>query len=179
MKLIIQFYFAWFKIGLFTFGGGYAMLPLMQRELIEHYHWTTEEEIIDYFAIAQCTPGIIAANTAILVGYKLKGLVGGIAGALGVVSPSLLIISIIAGAISSFSELEIVQHALHGIQIAVCMLMIYSIIKLWKASIKSVIGVIVFICALLLSIFSGISTMLLVILAVFTGIVLDKVGLQP
>lgn len=179
MKFLLQFYFAWFKIGLFTFGGGYAMLPLMQRELIEHYQWTTEEEIIDYFAIAQCTPGIIAANTAILVGYKLKGVVGGIIGALGVVSPSLIVITVIAGAISNFSELVVVQHALHGIQVAVCVLMINSIVKLWKTSIKSFVGVCIFAAALMLSIFSGVSTMILVILAIAAGLILDKAGVKP
>ncbi len=179
MKFLIQFYFAWFRIGLFTFGGGYAMLPLMQRELVEHYQWTSEEEMIDYFAIAQCTPGIIAANTAILVGYQRKGVIGGIVGALGVVSPSLLVITIIAKAISNFSELAIVSHALNGIQVAVCMLMINSIIKLWKSSVKSIAGVCIFAAALLLSLFSGLSMMILVIAAIVAGIVLDRMGVKP
>ena len=87
MKVLLNLYFAWFKIGLFTFGGGYAMLPLIQKEVIDKHHWASEEEILDYYAIGQCTPGIIAVNTATFVGYYQKGISGAIDGTLGVVSP--------------------------------------------------------------------------------------------
>ena len=110
MKILSQLYVSWFKMGLFTFGGGYAMLPMIQKEVIEKYHWATEEEIMEYYAIGQCTPGIIAVNTATFVGYYQKGVLGAIAATLGVVSPSFIIIGIIASLISNFSELEVVQH---------------------------------------------------------------------
>lgn len=132
MKIYIQLYLAWFKMGLFTFGGGYAMLPMIQREVVEKYRWASEEEILDYYAIGQCTPGIIAVNTATFVGYYQKGVFGGIVATLGVVSPSFIIITAIASLIANFSQYAIVQHALAGINVAVCMLMIKAIMNLWK-----------------------------------------------
>ncbi len=176
MKVLLQLYTAWFKMGLFTFGGGYAMLPMIQREVIEKHHWATEEEIMDYYAIGQCTPGIIAVNTATFVGYYQKGVLGGVLATLGVVSPSVLIIGLIASLISNFAELEIVQHALMGINVAVCMLMIQAIANLWKKSIKNIGAFCIFAAALLLSLFTGLSTVWLVILAGILGIILSKAG---
>ena len=135
MKVLFQLYIAWFKMGLFTFGGGYAMLPMIQKEVIEKYKWATEDEIMEYYAIGQCTPGIIAVNTATFVGYYQKGILGGIVATLGVVSPSFIIISLIAALISNFMEIEFVQHALKGINVAVCVLMFTSIQNLWKKNI--------------------------------------------
>ena len=113
MNVLWDLYTAWFRMGLFTFGGGYAMLPMIQKEAIEKYHWATEDEIMDYYALGQVTPGIIAVNTATFVGYKVKGVAGGIAATLGVISPSLVIITVIAGLISNFSDIPVVQHALN------------------------------------------------------------------
>ena len=135
-NVYIQLFATWFKMGLFTFGGGYAMLPMIQREVIEKHGWATEEEVMDYYAIGQCTPGIIAVNTATFVGLKLKGVLGGIIATLGVVSPSLIIITIIAGMISNFQDILVVQKALRGINIGVCVLMTYAIYKLLKSNIK-------------------------------------------
>jgi len=176
MKVLLQLYTAWFKMGLFTFGGGYAMLPIIQREVIEKYHWATEDEIMDYYAIGQCTPGVIAVNTATFVGYYQKGVLGGIAATLGVVSPSVIIIGLIASLISNFAELTIVQHALKGINVAVCMLMIQAISGLWKKSIKNIAAFCIFALALLLSLFTGLSTVWLVILSGVLGILLSKAG---
>lgn len=178
MKLLVQLYISWFKMGLFTFGGGYAMLPMIQKEVIEKYHWATEEEIMEYYAIGQCTPGIIAVNTATFVGYCQKGIAGAIASTLGVVSPSFIIIGLIASLISNFSELEVVQHALSGINVAVCMLMIYSIQGLWKKNLKNIGSYCIFACALLLAVFTDLSTVILVILAAIAGVVLSKLGVM-
>ena len=93
MKVLWDLYATWFKMGLFTFGGGMAMLPIIEREVVQKHKWATEEEILDYYAIGQCTPGIIAVNTATFVGYYQKGVIGGIAATLGVISPSFIIIS--------------------------------------------------------------------------------------
>lgn len=176
MKVLVQLFVAWFKMGLFTFGGGYAMLPMIQREVIEKYHWATEDEIMDYYAIGQCTPGIIAVNTATFVGYYQKGIIGGIVATLGVVSPSLIIISLIAGVITNFSEIAIVQHALAGIQVAVCLLMINAITKLWKSGIKNNIGLIIFAVAFILSVFTNISTVWLVLASGAAGVALCRMG---
>lgn len=176
MKVLWQLYVAWFKMGLFTFGGGYAMLPMIQREVIEKYHWATEDEIMDYYAIGQCTPGVIAVNTATFVGYYQKGVIGGIVATLGVVSPSLVIISLIAGLITNFSDLLVVQYALNGIRVAVCMLMINAIIKLGKSSLKNAVGYGIFAVALVLSLFTDLSTVLLVIMAGVAGVVFSRIG---
>ena len=104
------------KVGVMTFGGGYAMLPILQREVVEHKGWATEEELMDYFAIGQCTPGVIAVNTATFIGQKHRGWLGGIVATLGVVFPSLVIISILAGLITNFSHLAWVQNAFYGLR---------------------------------------------------------------
>lgn len=174
MKLLWDLYLTWFKMGLFTFGGGYAMLPMIQKEVIDKHHWATEEEIMNYYAIGQCTPGIIAVNTATFVGYYLKGVVGGMIATLGVISPSVIIITVIAALISNFMEIEMVKHALLGINVAVCALMIKSISGLWKKSIKNIGSFTVFAIALLLSVLTDISTVYLVILSGILGVVLSR-----
>ena len=176
MNILLKLYFAWFKIGLFTFGGGYAMLPMIQKEVIEKYHWASEEEILDYYAIGQCTPGVIAVNTATFVGYYLKGVVGAVVATLGVVSPSFIIITIIASLISNFMEIVVVQHALAGINVAVCMLMINAIMNLWNKSIKNIGSFVIFALALVLSLFTNLSTVYLVIIAGTLGVIFSKAG---
>lgn len=168
-------YGAWFRIGLFTFGGGYAMLPMIQKEIIEHYHWATEEEIMDYYAVGQCTPGVIAVNTATFVGYRVKGVRGALISTLGVISPSLLIITVISSLIANFSSCPIVQHALNGIEVAVCVLMFTSIEKLVKQGVKGVSGWLLFLGAFVLSYFTDISTVILVIIAGAIGYVLYRI----
>ena len=175
MKLYIDLFVSWFKMGLFTFGGGYAMLPMIQKEVIEKHKWATEDEIMDYYAVGQCTPGIIAVNTATFVGYKLAGVTGGIAATLGVISPSLIIIFLIATLITNFSGLAVVQNALEGIKIAVCVLMFTAMEKLIRNGIKNSAGMIIAAVAFLLSYFTSVSTVILVILAGVTGYVLSVV----
>ena len=172
MKELIQLFTAWFKMGLFTFGGGYAMLPMIQREAINKYHWASEEEIMDYYAVGQCTPGIIAVNTATFVGYKVKGIIGGIAATLGVISPSIIIIFLIASLINNFSQLEVVQHALNGIKVAVCVLMFVAVEKLIKGAIKDKMTFAIALVAFLLAYFTNISTVLIVLCAGVVGYVL-------
>jgi len=126
---------AFFRIGLFTFGGGYAMLPMLQKEVVEKYGWATEEELLNYFAVGQCTPGVIAVNTATFVGYKEGGWLGGIFATLGVVCPSLVIITCIAALLSNFAHIPAVQHAFAGIRAAVAALIAASVIKLFRGNI--------------------------------------------
>ena len=155
-------------MGLFTFGGGYAMLPMIQKEVIEKYHWATEDEVMDYYAIGQCTPGVIAVNTSTFIGYYQAGVPGAIAATLGVVTPSIIIISVIAGLITNFSSLAIVQHALNGIRVAV--------LKLGKGNIKNKIGFLIFAVALIFAMFTKVSTVLLVIGAGIAGVVFSRIG---
>ena len=136
MKELWDLYKSFFTIGGLTFGGGYAMLPMLEREIVEKHGWATRDEILDYFAIGQCTPGIIAVNTATFVGYKQRGVAGGIAATLGVISPSLIIITVIAALLKNFMDITWVQHAFAGIRVAVCALILSSVIKLAKGSVK-------------------------------------------
>ncbi|WP_078711124.1 chromate transporter [Anaerorhabdus furcosa] len=175
MKIYIDLFVSWFKMGLFTFGGGYAMLPMIQKEVIEKHKWATEEEVMDYYAIGQCTPGIIAVNTATFIGYYQKGVLGGIVATLGVITPSLIIISLIATALSNFAQITIVQNALAGIRVAVCYLMITSIIKLWKSSIKDTTGIIIFCGAFILSYFLDFSVVITILLSAFIGVVIRNI----
>ena len=136
MKLLWDLYRAFFTIGGLTFGGGYAMLPMLEREIVEKHGWSTKDELLNYFAIGQCTPGIIAVNTATFVGYKTKGIAGGIVATLGVISPSIVIIVLIAMLLENFMDILWVQHAFAGIRVAVCALITSSVIKLAKSNLK-------------------------------------------
>jgi chromate transporter len=176
MRELLELFRAWFRMGLFTFGGGYAMLPMIQREVIEKHHWATEDEVMDYYAIGQCTPGVIAVNTATFIGYKIHGISGGIIATLGVISPSLIIISLIAALISNFSSLPVVQHALAGISVGVCVLMFVTIGKLIKKGLKDVPAWIIFAAAFLLAYFTDVSTVILVIGAGAAGYIIMQVG---
>ena len=183
MKLLFDLYTAFFRIGLFTFGGGYAMLPLIQREVVEKNGWATEDEVMDYYAVGQCTPGVIAVNVATFIGYKNKGIAGGIFATLGVVSPSIVIISIIAAFLSHFSDNAYVQHALAGIRLAVCALVTVSIVKLFKKGIVDALTAIIAVAVFLLIRLLGLSPVLAVVLSALCGIlfrcVLKKDGKKP
>ena len=172
MPLLLDLFCAFFRIGLFTFGGGYAMLPLLQREIVEKKHWATEEELLDYFAVGQCTPGIIAVNTATFVGFKEKKLSGAIFATLGVVSPSLVIITVIAALLSNFAHIAAVQNAFAGIRVAVCVLILNSIVKLWKKSVVDKLTLGVFIAVFLGSaLLSHVSPVVFIVAAAVLGIV--------
>ena len=176
MKELFDLFWTFCKIGALTFGGGYAMLPLIQREIVENKKWSTEREILDYYAIGQCTPGVIAVNTATFIGFKLKGIIGGIVATLGVVFPSLIIILIIASFLQSFADLSIVQSAFAGIRVAVVALIITTVIKLLKSSIKDYLGVIIAIIAFIISAFIGLSPVYVVIAAGLTGFISKSIG---
>ena len=174
MPLLLDLFITFFRIGICTFGGGYAMLPMLQRELVDKKGWTTEEELLDYFAIGQCTPGIIAVNTATFVGNKLCGPLGGIMATLGVVSPPLIIIMLISGFINNFAGNPYVVHAFAGIRVAVCALMINVILKLLKTAIKDKTGIAIFISVLLVGAFTPLSPVYFVVAAALVGIFIKR-----
>lgn len=171
MKELFDLFWTFCKIGALTFGGGYAMLPLIQREIVENKKWSTEKEILDYYAVGQCTPGVIAVNTATFIGYKLRGIIGGIVATLGVIFPSIVIILIIATFLQNFADLAIVQSAFAGIRVAVVALIITTVVKLIKSSIKDYLGVIIAIIAFIISAFIGLSPVYVVIAAALTGFI--------
>ncbi len=148
---LLRLFFTFAKIGVMTFGGGYAMLPMLQREVVEKYHWATEEELTDYFAIGQCTPGIIAVNTATFIGRKYKGNLGGVVATLGVVFPSLVIIMIIAAFLTNFADIPAVKNALAGVNACVVALIASSVLKLGKTTLKNRPSVIIFLAVLILA----------------------------
>lgn len=171
MNIYLDLFLTFAKIGGFTFGGGYAMLPILQREVVEDKGWATEQELLDYYAIGQCTPGIIAVNTATFIGNKKKGLLGGIVATLGVVSPSLVIIILISAFLKNFSHIGWIQHALGGIQICVCVLVFDAAMKLAKKSLVDLPAILLFIAILFCSLFTSIQTFLLVLLSGLLGLV--------
>ncbi|MBQ2898907.1 MAG: chromate transporter [Oscillospiraceae bacterium] len=171
MKELIGLFLAFARIGGLTFGGGYAMLPMLQREVVEKNGWATEEELMDYYAVGQCIPGVIAVNTAVFVGTKVKGFLGAVAASLGVITPSLLIIVAIAAFIQSFSELEIVQNAFSGIRVGVCVLILSSVVKLFKKAVVDKFTFALFAVVFGLSVFVDISPIIFVIIAAVGGII--------
>ncbi len=174
MKLLWSLFWTFARIGVMTFGGGYAMLPMLQRELVESKGWTTEEELMDYFAIGQCTPGIIAVNTATFVGQKLAGTSGAIVASLGMVFPSLVIISALAGVIEAFSHLVWVQKAFGGIRVCVCVLILNAVTKLYRKAVVDKTTFVIFLAVTLGSSFLELSPVVYVLIAAIWGIALKN-----
>lgn len=184
MNIYFDLFATFFRIGLFTFGGGLAMLPMLEKEVVQKKGWATYDELVDYFAIGQCTPGIIAVNTATFVGYSQKKWKGASIATLGVVAPSLIIIIFIASLMTSFASLEIVQHALAGIRIGVCVLIGQAVWKMFKTGVKDWYGLIVFTVILCASYFKWLPVVLCVVLAMvcallYCQIVKKKTGVSP
>ncbi len=165
MKTLIELFFTFMKIGALTFGGGYAMLPVIQKEIVENRKWVTDEEILEFYAIGQCTPGIIAANTSTFVGHRIAGIAGGITATIGFVFPSFIIICIIAGLISNFTDLMIVKNAFAGIRVCACILILNTVVKMWKSSVNDLFTFLIFAAVFLLSIFYSLSPIILVLTA--------------
>lgn len=176
MKELLTLYGLFFKIGIMTFGGGYAMLPMLERELVTNRKYVTMEEIMNYFAVGQCTPGIIAVNTATFIGYKRKGILGGIFATLGVITPSIIIITLLASVLSFFAGSEIIDHAFAGISVAVCALIIQAILKLSKSGIKDVFTAIVALISFLLIFFVDfVSPIMVIIAAAVAGVIFKAI----
>ena len=176
MKELLSLFLTFAKVGVMTFGGGYAMLPILQREVVENKGWATDEELTDYFAIGQCTPGVIAVNTATFIGQKKRGIVGGIFTTLGVVFPSVVIISLLAGVIEAFSHIVWVQHAFGGIRVCVCVLIFNAVVKLWKSAVKDRWALGIFLCVLAASLLLDLSPVVFVLFAAAAGILIKVLG---
>lgn len=172
LNLHLDLFLTFARIGACTFGGGYAMLPVLQLEVVEKRGWTTEDELMDYYAIGQCTPGVIAVNTATFIGYRKCGISGAVCATAGMITPSLLIIMAIAASLQHFADLPVVQNAFSGIRIAVCALVTQSV---WKLARKSVVDLPT--AAILLVTFSaiaffGVSPVAMVLVAGAAGILI-------
>ena len=178
MKELLDIFTASFKVGLMTFGGGYAMLPILQREIVETRKWVTDEEVLDYYAIGQCLPGIIMVNTMIFIGQKRRGTLGGIATALGTVCPALIIITIIAAVLSGFAEAPVVKSAFAGIRVCVCVLIFNAVMKLWKSSVIDWKCLVIFILVAFGSLFTDITPVLFVVASAVVGIAISCLGVK-
>jgi len=166
VKLFLSFAY----IGALTFGGGYAMLPMFHRVLVEKKRWLSENEMTDLFSISQCLPGVIASNTAVFVGYRQKKILGGIVSTMGVAFPSVVFILIIAAVITNFANFPVVQSAFAGLRVCVSVLIINTVIKLWKNAIADKLAIVVFAAVFLISVFTYIPVAILVVAAGAFGI---------
>lgn len=176
MREFITMFLTFAKVGVMTFGGGYAMLPILEREIVDAKNWATREELLNYFAVGQCTPGIIAVNTATFIGYKNKGVFGAIIATAGLVFPSLIIIMLIAAFLQGFAEIAAVQHAFAGIRAVVAALIIQAVVKFFKSGVKDITGFVIFLLAFAVSGLFGISSVYVIVGALLVGLVAGKLG---
>jgi chromate transporter len=163
---------AFIIVGATTFGGGYAIIPVIERELVKKRGWITMDEVLDFYTIAQITPGIIAVNIATFTGCKLKGVFGGALATIGLVLPGVCLMMIISVFLHFFAEYPIVQHALAGIRLAVCALILDTSIKLIKNFFKNYKSIIICIIAFTLSALFSVSPVYVILGAGLAGFLL-------
>lgn len=183
--MLWKLYAAFFRVGLFTFGGGYSMLPMLERETVEKNHWTTREELLDFFAIGQCVPGIIAVNAATMLGHKIKKIPGALVAMLGAVTPSLIVIMLVALVLTNIAHIPIVAHAFAGIRVGVCALLTSAVVRLFKSNVlakrndgetigrrlkKSLLPMVIALVAFILVAFVNASPIYAIVGAALTGI---------
>lgn len=174
MKILLDLFITFAKMGAITFGGGYAMLPILQREIVENKRWGTDEELADYYAVGQCTPGVIAVNVATFIGRKTAGTLGGIIATLGVVFPSVVIITLLAGVIKTVESLDWVKHAFAGIRVCVCVLIFNAVLKLFSKAIIDAKTLCLYLVILACAVFLNVSPVVFIVLAGLAGILLRR-----
>lgn len=174
MKTLIDMFITFFKIGAFTFGGGYAMIPLIEREVVDKNHWIDKDEFIDIIAISQSFPGALAINSCTFIGYKINGVLGAILGLLGVALPSFIIIIIIAMAFSKFRSLYVIELIFKGINAAVPLLILVSVNSLAKVLDKTAVNIIIVIVTVILSVFMNVNPVYLILIAALYGIYINR-----
>jgi chromate transporter len=173
MRTYLKLFLSFAYIGAFTFGGGYSMLPMFQRELVAKRRWLTDTEMTDIFSVGQCLPGVIASNTAVCVGYKIKGTIGSIAAVLGVATPSVVFILIIAAFLSNFADYPIIQRAFAGLRVCVSVLILSSVISLWKNAIADIFAILIFVAVLAAALLTNLPVAILVAAAGAIGITIS------
>jgi len=172
IKILWELFSVFFKVGICTFGGGIAMLPILERELAQKRDWTNSDELLDYFAIGQSTPGIIAVNVATFIGYKKMGVIGGCVATFGMVLPSIIIITLIAKFIANFSDIVWVQKALKGINVAVAGILTYAVITFAKKSVKNLFGFVLLLIAFVLIFIFNVGTVWVIFGSGILGVIL-------
>ena len=169
LRELLDIYLTCFRMGAVTFGGGMAMLPILRRDVVEKRHWVEEGELIDYFALSEGLPGAIAINVCLFLGNHRRGTAGGVAAALGVVSPCILIISAIAFLLSGFQDNPFVRHALAGVSVCVAALILDAVAGMWKKAVVDPFGLVLCLVSLAPSLFTSLSPILLVVSAALLG----------
>ncbi len=172
---LFKLFLTFLKLGAFTFGGGYAMIPLIQKEMVEKHKWITDEEMLDMFAIAESTPGVIAVNTATFVGYKVGGILGALLATIAITTPAFLIISVISLIFTQFLALEWVSYAFSGIRVAVVVLIINAALKLGKVVPRTLFNIVLFGIAAALAIFTSINVVFILLGAMVVGIIANLI----
>lgn len=178
MKKLFDLFAAFARVGVMTFGGGYAMIPILEREIVTKRSWASNEELMDYYAVGQCTPGVIAVNTATFIGNKISGVPGAIAATAGIVFPSFVIICVIAGILTNFADLPAVKSAFAGIRVCVCVLIFNAVSKLWKGSVPDKGALALCLLVFVLSVFLELSPVVYVLFCAAAGIVLTRLGVR-
>lgn len=175
VKKLLQLFLTFAKIGGITFGGGLTMLPLLTKEIVEKRKWATEEQLLDYYAVGQCTPGIIAVNTATFIGYYQAGVLGGIFATVGMVTPSIIIIVTVAAVLQQFMDYQIVASALMGIRAVVCALLAHTVITLGRKSLIDAVSVVLFVIGLVLCFVFDVTPIIVVIVGGVSGLIVNKI----
>lgn len=170
LKKLLSVFWVFFRIGAFTFGGGYAMIPLIQKETVENKKWITDDDILEIIAIAESTPGPIAINSSTFVGYRVAGFWGAFFGTLGTVLPSFTIILIISFVLKEFKDLEVVQFAFQGIRAGVLALIIKALWAMYKKAPKDIISYIVMALSFILAAFTNINVLYIIIACAVLGL---------
>lgn len=178
MKMLLKLFVTFMKLGVTNFGGGYALLPLLEKEIVEKNGWATKEEITDYYAVGQCTPGVISVNVSTFIGFKLKGVLGGIVSTLGFITPSFFIILIIATVLQNFMDYQVVIHAFNGINICVALLIFKTVIGMFKKNVMDTYTLLMFIVVLILTLTNILSPFISVIICGFLGIIINTLFLR-
>ncbi|MDR2502359.1 MAG: chromate transporter [Oscillospiraceae bacterium] len=169
IRELVFLFLTFAKVGVCTFGGGYAMIPLLIREIADKRGWMTREEFSDCTSVGQCTPGIIAVNIATFVGFRRRGILGGIAATLGIISPSAVIILILAAFLRTFTDIPAVARAFAGIRICVVALIVKTVVTLWKTAVPTVSAGIIFAAILTLAAAVGVTPSILAVAAAAFG----------
>lgn len=175
MKMLLDLYITFAQIGMVAFGGAYAILPILEDKLVDKKQWVSKEDLLNYFSMGQCAPGIISVNVAVIIAYKLKGVAGSIVATLGLITAPFIIITVIAAFLQNFAELQAVKNAFAGIRVCVSVLIVNSVISMWKRAVPDRAALLVFAAVLILALFTGISSVLLVIASGVAGVAISAI----
>ena len=173
-KSYFEIFKIFFIIGIQLLGGGYVIVPLLKKYIVDERGWMSEEELVDFYALSQCIPGIIAGNIAVCSGYKTKGILGAIMALFGLITPAFIAIIILANILTGITNYPIVQHAFSGIRVSVIILILVTIKDLWKKSVNSLFTYILFISILLALLILPVSPTLIIIISGVVALLYGK-----